>query len=590
MKELEHTFFSMLEFVVEHEPEIVILAKAKEQNKFTTLLAKKEVPFVAEHKPEIVILENVKSAPFESGRDHWFKVALTLPWPARCLKWTPNTHALLILPEKFTEHEFYATIAGISSLGDPRKAFPAENPRKVAIIVDHNMRNLRRLYAPLIESLLNTCSWLEHWSGAQDDGNIAHYPKRKRSSIYNDLSEDKLEGSLRSGADDGDKRPVRKHGLGSVLLGYWRDSPVPKPAGKHAVVGLIDVRDRLRTRIQNTTRNGDAINTRLFPVPPGRDTNSVDHNMQNFRRLAEKEAAKGSGCSSAMRGTDYEKLGRLLRYKNFRSAKNLPAKLRRRLYKATDLGDGENDTTEGSASAPAGASKHKASDNAGVPVAPKRARATPQLSQGIFRGLRALVSEVEHARQVTPDLKRMRNAKRPGESPGPFLLATSDQSPPVRGALRELRAVVRGSAGGAQSPGEVLATLEEGDNGEEAKDDSVGPAATKPQRRVHDRAAKRKEEMGNSIFKPDTETSDISPPVVCILFHRIAGPIRTYRVCIFGTLGFTLFGFVVAEAEIMGEYVRNLNDDILERASKQGLIQQIDTMYKDGTGWAANMD
>ncbi|KAK7984939.1 hypothetical protein PG988_002561 [Apiospora saccharicola] len=483
MKELEHTFFSMLEFVVEHEPEIVILAKAKEQNKFTTLLAKKEVPFVAEHKPEIVILENVKSAPFESGRDHWFKVALTLPWPARCLKWTPNTHALLILPEKFTEHEFYATIAGISSLGDPRKAFPAENPRKVAIIVDHNMRNLRRLYAPLIESLLNT--------------------------------EDKLEGSLRSGADDGDKRPVRKHGLGSVLLGYWRDSPVPKPAGKHAVVGLIDVRDRLRTRIQNTTRNGDAINTRLFPVPPGRDTNSVDHNMKNFRRLAEKEAAKGSGCSSAMRGTDYEKLGRLLRYKNFRSAKNLPAKLRRRLYKATDLGDGENDTTEGSASAPAGASKHKASDNAGVPVAPKRARAT---------------------------------------------------------SMR------------------VLATLEEGDNGEEAKDDSVGPAATKPQRRVHDRAAKRKEEMGNSIFKPDTETSDISPPVVCILFHRIAGPIRTYRVCIFGTLGFTLFGFVVAEAEIMGEYVRNLNDDILERASKQGLIQQIDTMYKDGTGWAANMD
>ena len=106
----------------------------------------------------------------------------------------------------------------------------------------------------------------------------AHYPKRKRSSIYNDLSEEKLEGSLPSGADDGDGRPasratsVRKHGVGSnmsVLLGYWRDSPVPKPAGKHAVVGFMDVRDRLRTRIQNTTRNGDAINTRLFPVPPG---------------------------------------------------------------------------------------------------------------------------------------------------------------------------------------------------------------------------------------------------------------------------------------------------------------------------------
>ncbi|KAK8087109.1 hypothetical protein PG994_002083 [Apiospora phragmitis] len=113
---------------------------------------------------------------------------------------------------------------------------------------------------------------------AQDDGPAAHYPKRKRSSIYNDLSEDKLEGSLPSGADDGDERPasratsVRRHGVGSnmsVLLGYWRDSPVPKAAGKHAVVGFMDVRDRLRTRIQNTTRNGDSINTRLFPVPPG---------------------------------------------------------------------------------------------------------------------------------------------------------------------------------------------------------------------------------------------------------------------------------------------------------------------------------
>ncbi|KAK7948132.1 uncharacterized protein PG986_009018 [Apiospora aurea] len=113
---------------------------------------------------------------------------------------------------------------------------------------------------------------------AHDDEPAAHYPKRKRSSIYNDLSEDKLEGSLPSGADDGEERPasratsVRRHGLGSnmsVLLGYWRDSPVPKPVGKHAVVGFMDVRDRLRTRIQNTTRNGDAINTRLFPVPPG---------------------------------------------------------------------------------------------------------------------------------------------------------------------------------------------------------------------------------------------------------------------------------------------------------------------------------
>ncbi|KAK8122408.1 hypothetical protein PG984_011078 [Apiospora sp. TS-2023a] len=201
----------------------------------------------------------------------------------------------------------------------------------------------------------------------------------------------------------------------------------------------------------------------------------------------------------------------------------------------------------------------------------------PQLSRGILRGLRALVSEVEYARQVTPDLKRMRNAKGPGESPGPFLLAMTDQSAPVRGALRELRAVLRGSAGGAQSPGE-------GDNGEEAKDDPVGPAATKPKRLVHARAAKRKEEMGNSIFKPDTETSDIvpwpwpvslstyvkSPPAVYILFFRITGLIRIYRVCIFEIFGLTLVDFVVTEAGIMGEYMNPVKrGDMVRRLPKE---------------------
>ncbi|KAK8008584.1 hypothetical protein PG991_011135 [Apiospora marii] len=44
----------------------------------------------------------------------------------------------------------------ISYLGDPRMDSPTESPRKVANIVDHNMQNFRRLYAPLIESLPNT--------------------------------------------------------------------------------------------------------------------------------------------------------------------------------------------------------------------------------------------------------------------------------------------------------------------------------------------------------------------------------------------------------------------------------------------------
>ncbi|KAK4150512.1 mitochondrial matrix Mmp37-domain-containing protein [Chaetomidium leptoderma] len=63
--------------------------------------------------------------------------------------------ALLLLPPKFTEEELYATIAGISYLGDPRMALPTENPRKVKNIVGNNMANFRRLYLPLIETLPN---------------------------------------------------------------------------------------------------------------------------------------------------------------------------------------------------------------------------------------------------------------------------------------------------------------------------------------------------------------------------------------------------------------------------------------------------
>ncbi|KAK8010877.1 mitochondrial matrix Mmp37 [Apiospora arundinis] len=112
--------------------------------------------------------------------------------------------ALLMLPEKFTEHELYATIAGISYLGDPRMAFPTENPRKVANIVDHNMQNFRRLYAPLIESLPNTefddpaCKTFD-WISTEKDrvmtirqdmnpikrGNmVRRLPKEFRSKLY----------------------------------------------------------------------------------------------------------------------------------------------------------------------------------------------------------------------------------------------------------------------------------------------------------------------------------------------------------------------------------------------------------------------
>lgn len=63
--------------------------------------------------------------------------------------------ALLLLPPAFSERELYSTIAAISYLGDPRMQLPTENPRKVADIVDNNMANFRRLYAPLVDTLPN---------------------------------------------------------------------------------------------------------------------------------------------------------------------------------------------------------------------------------------------------------------------------------------------------------------------------------------------------------------------------------------------------------------------------------------------------
>jgi len=63
--------------------------------------------------------------------------------------------ALLLLPEKFTEHELYSTIAGISYMGDPRMTIGGEDPAKVSNIVKHQLPNFRQLYAPLISNLPN---------------------------------------------------------------------------------------------------------------------------------------------------------------------------------------------------------------------------------------------------------------------------------------------------------------------------------------------------------------------------------------------------------------------------------------------------
>lgn len=113
----------------------------------------------------------------------------------------------------------------------------------------------------------------------RDESTASHYPKRKRTSLYNDLSETKMEISQAQPVSDtrspplsrdGKTKPNRQSltGVKGVLLGHWRDSSVPDDSRKHAVVGFIDVRDRLRTRIQPQTKEGESL-AETYPLPPG---------------------------------------------------------------------------------------------------------------------------------------------------------------------------------------------------------------------------------------------------------------------------------------------------------------------------------
>lgn len=120
----------------------------------------------------------------------------------------------------------------------------------------------------------------------RDDGRrpeeaaCSHCPKRNHTSILNDLNESKLESAHAATPERSPASPAsltklkpNRQSLGGpevrgVLLGTWRDSNVPDDKKKHAVVGFIDVRDRLRTRIQPNTKKGESL-AEDYPLPPG---------------------------------------------------------------------------------------------------------------------------------------------------------------------------------------------------------------------------------------------------------------------------------------------------------------------------------
>lgn len=121
-----------------------------------------------------------------------------------------------------------------------------------------------------------------------DEPVVSNYPKRKRASNYkehetdyDDNDESTLQGEEPQEPQESAEDPpssaaargiIKRHGQSGVVgvvVGYWRDSPAPTKEEKHSVIGFIDVRDRLRTRIQNITLSGAPVDTEKYPIPRG---------------------------------------------------------------------------------------------------------------------------------------------------------------------------------------------------------------------------------------------------------------------------------------------------------------------------------
>ncbi|CAB0040652.1 unnamed protein product [Trichogramma brassicae] len=89
------------------------------------------------HKPVEVIQEPEKSSPIRTALIQNLHSAVHV--------------ALLLLPEHFTEDQFFMTIAGLSYHGDFRMII-GEDKDKISNIVKPQMKNFRELYAPILKN------------------------------------------------------------------------------------------------------------------------------------------------------------------------------------------------------------------------------------------------------------------------------------------------------------------------------------------------------------------------------------------------------------------------------------------------------
>lgn len=98
--------------------------------------------------------------------------------------------------------------------------------------------------------------------------------KRTRATAQNDATPEQL-GRLASAARDSyeslassrtTRRLLPDGQERGVLLGYWRDSPVEDEEYKHAIVATLDLKGRIRPKVQATSVSGKPVPS---PVPSG---------------------------------------------------------------------------------------------------------------------------------------------------------------------------------------------------------------------------------------------------------------------------------------------------------------------------------